>query len=211
METLNGKGNLSNASLKGKVAIVDFWATWCGPCKQSFPKFEELSKKHGDDVTILAISVDDEKAGVAEWAKENGATFPIAWDADHSIANRWGVKSMPTTYILDAEGKVRYVHAGFHDDEPAQIAKELTALLEESPSRGKGKGGEKERTEVASAAPPPAPAAAPSPKESTEEEPAAAPKDEEADPGAKKGGKPGAKGGKGKGGGKKGGKPRKKK
>lgn len=138
IQTINGKGKVSLESLKGKVAIVDFWATWCGPCKQSFPKYEELAKKHAGQLEIVGVSVDDEQNGVAQFAKETGATFAIGWDEGHTIANRWDVKSMPTAYILDATGKIRYVHAGFHDDEPEQIAKELTALLDES-SSSKGK------------------------------------------------------------------------
>lgn len=140
IQTLNGKGKISLDSLKGKVAIVDFWATWCGPCKQSFPKYEELAKKHAGQIEIVGVSVDDEQTGVADFAKETGATFAIGWDEGHTIANRWDVKSMPTAYILDATGTIRYVHAGFHDDEPDQIAKELTALLDESPSKGKSAG-----------------------------------------------------------------------
>jgi thiol-disulfide isomerase/thioredoxin len=132
IQTINGKGKISIESLKGKVAIIDFWATWCGPCKQSFPKYEELAKKHAGQLEIVGVSVDDEQNGVAQFAKETGATFAIGWDEGHSIANRWDVKSMPTAYILDATGTIRYVHAGFHDDEPEQIAKELTALLDES-------------------------------------------------------------------------------
>lgn len=131
IQTLNGKGNISLASLQGKVVVVDFWATWCGPCKQSFPKLEELSKKAGDKVEVVGISVDDEKKGVVEFAKENGATFAIGWDDGHTIASRWKVGTMPTTFIVDASGKVRYIHDGYHDGETILMAKELQALVDE--------------------------------------------------------------------------------
>lgn len=181
IQTINGKGKISNDSLKGKIAIVDFWATWCAPCKTSFPKLEELSKKHSGKVEIVGVSVDDEKNGVADFAKENGATFAIGWDEGHSIAERWKVKSMPTTVILDASGNVRHVHAGFHDDEPELIAKELTALLAEPAPAASPK------TEVASASSPSS-----SPSEEKKEE--AKKEEEEAPPPAappKKGGKKG--------------------
>jgi cytochrome c biogenesis protein CcmG, thiol:disulfide interchange protein DsbE len=195
IQTINGKGKISNDSLKGKVAIVDFWATWCAPCKTSFPKLEELSKKHSGKVEIVGVSVDDEKNGVADFAKENGATFAIGWDEGHSIAERWKVKSMPTTVILDASGNVRHVHAGFHDDEPELIAKELTALLAEPAPAASPK------TEVASASSPSS-----TPAEEKKEE--AKKEEEEAPPAAppKKGGK---KGGGKKGGAKPGGKKKK--
>jgi len=144
IQTVNGKGEVTLASLEGKVAIVDFWATWCGPCKQSFPKLEELAKQNSGKVQVVGISVDDKSDGVADFAKSNGATFPIGWDDGHAIANRWKVDSMPTTYILDGSGKVRYIHAGYHDGEADVIAKELATLTSE-PSSGKGK------TEVATA------------------------------------------------------------
>ncbi|MDB4938516.1 MAG: thioredoxin family protein [Labilithrix sp.] len=138
IQTVNGKGQVTRDSLQGKVAIVDFWATWCGPCKQSFPKLEELAKQNQGKVQVVGISVDDKSDGVADFAKSNGATFPIGWDDGHAIANRWKVDSMPTTYILDSSGTVRYIHAGYHDGEADAIAKELATLAAE-PASGKGK------------------------------------------------------------------------
>jgi peroxiredoxin len=138
MQTVNGKGSVTMESLKGKVAVIDFWATWCGPCKQSFPKLEELAKKYAGKVEVIGVSVDDSKDGVAEFAKEHGATFPIGWDDGHSIANRWKVGTMPTTYVVDSSGTVRYIHDGYHDGEAEKIGKELAELADE-PSGGGAK------------------------------------------------------------------------
>jgi thiol-disulfide isomerase/thioredoxin len=160
VQTLNGKGKISNESLSGKVAIVDFWATWCAPCKQSFPKLEEMAKKYAGKVEIVGVSVDDDKDGVAAWAKENGATFAIGWDDGHAIANRWKVGTMPTTYILDSSGTVRYIHDGYRPGEADEIQKELVALQSEPVSAPKGK----DKDATASADPPKdAPAAAADP------------------------------------------------
>lgn len=139
IQTVNGKGQITRDSLSGKVAIVDFWATWCGPCKQSFPKLEELAKQNQGKVQVVGISVDDKSDGVADFAKSNGATFAVGWDDGHAIANRWKVDSMPTTYILDGSGTVRYIHAGYHDGEADVIAKELATLAAEPPSAAKPK------------------------------------------------------------------------
>jgi cytochrome c biogenesis protein CcmG, thiol:disulfide interchange protein DsbE len=153
IQTLNGKGMVSNDSLSGKIAIVDFWATWCAPCKKSFPKLEELAKQNSSKVQVIGISVDDSQDGVADWAKAQGATFPIAWDEGHTVAKKWKVEKMPTTYILDGTGKVRFVHEAYHDGEGDVIGKELAQLSSE-PSTSKPK------TEVASSEPStPAPAA----------------------------------------------------
>jgi len=152
VQTVNGKGQVTRDSLSGKVAIVDFWATWCGPCKQSFPKLEELAKQNQGKVQVVGISVDDKSDGVADFAKSNGATFPIGWDDGHAIANRWKVDSMPTTYILDGSGTVRYIHAGYHDGEADVIAKELATLAAEPPSAGKAKSDDSSGSTAAAAA-----------------------------------------------------------
>src|SRR3954471_3110738 len=131
IQTRNGKGNVSLDSLSGKIAVVDFWATWCGPCKKSFPKLEELAKQNAGKVQVVGISGDDSKDGVADWAKAQGATFPIAWDDNHAIAKTWKVEKMPTTYILDGTGTVRFVHEAYHDGEGDVIGKELAQLSSE--------------------------------------------------------------------------------
>jgi thiol-disulfide isomerase/thioredoxin len=193
VQTVNGKGQITRDSLSGKVAIVDFWATWCGPCKQSFPKLEELAKQNQGKVQVVGISVDDKSDGVADFAKSNGATFPIGWDDGHTIANRWKVDSMPTTYILDTSGKVRFIHAGYHDGEADAIAKELATLTAEG-------GGGKSKSEVASSDPKPVD---PPPAKPVVEPPPAAASGDDAEPAAAtppkkvgKGGKGAGKGGK---------------
>ena len=196
LETLNGKGKITLESLQGKTVVVDFWATWCGPCKQSFPKLEELSKRMGDKVEIIGVSVDDEKKGVLEFAKENGATFAIGWDEGHAIAEKWKVGTMPTTFIVDGTGTVRFIHDGYHDGETKEMEKEIASIADDTANAKVAKNEEK-KPEEASEKPkdeekkddPPATSAASA--GSDEDKPEAAP------PPKKKGGK---KGGKGKGG-----------
>lgn len=129
IQTLNGQGDLTLDALSGKVVLVDFWATWCAPCKQSFPALEAMSKRHGTRLAIIGVSVNDDADGVAEFAKEMGTTFPVGWDKGHAIAERWNVSTMPSTFILDDKGTVRFVHAGYHDGEDATIDKEIEELV----------------------------------------------------------------------------------
>ncbi len=97
---------------------------------------KKLSKKYAGKVEVVGISCDDESKEVPDFAKSNGATFAIGWDEGHSIAKRWGVSSMPTTVLLDGTGKVRYVHAGYHEGEADAIGKELADLSSEPSAKG---------------------------------------------------------------------------
>ena len=128
--SLNGKGKIAFKSLSGKVAIVDFWATWCEPCKKSFPKLQELNVKYkASGLEIVAISEDDENQGIPEFGTTYGAKFPLLWDDGKAIAGKWQPKSMPATFIVDRKGVVRFVHLGYHDGEEAEIEKEVKSLL----------------------------------------------------------------------------------
>jgi cytochrome c biogenesis protein CcmG, thiol:disulfide interchange protein DsbE len=131
LDSLNGQGKL--AINPGKVTIVDFWATWCEPCKKSFPKYQELYVKYkASGLEIVAVSVDDEdkKSAIPDFAKTHGgAKFPVGWDEGHKIADKWKQGGMPSAYVIDKTGVIRHVHKGYHDGEDAEIEKEIKALL----------------------------------------------------------------------------------
>lgn len=127
---VNGKGKVSLKGVNGKVAIVDFWATWCEPCKKSFPKLQELNVKYkASGLEIIGISEDDENQGLTDFGTTYGAKFPLVWDDGKAIAGKWQPKSMPATFIVDRKGIVRFVHLGYHDGEEAEIEKEVKSLL----------------------------------------------------------------------------------
>ena len=115
----------------GKVVIVDFWATWCEPCKKSFPKLQELYVKYkASGLEIAAISVDDEKKDILSFAKAHGgAKFPIGWDKGKQVAGAWKPESMPTTFIVDKGGNIAHVHKGYHEGEIDEIEREIKALF----------------------------------------------------------------------------------
>ena len=134
-KTVSGGGTVSFRSLKGKVAIVDFWATWCEPCKKSFPKLEALSVKYKDNgLEVVGISEDDDKDPIPSFASDLGAQFPLIWDENKSIASKWQPKSMPSTFVVDRNGIVRFVHLGYHDGEEADIEREVKSLLQKGGS-----------------------------------------------------------------------------
>ena len=126
----NGKGKAGVASSKGKVLIVDFWATWCEPCKKSFPKLQELYTKYKGQLEIVAVSEDEENAGLKDFADSHGnAKFPIVFDEGKSIAGKWHPDKMPSTFIVDKSGVVKFVHLGYHDGEEADVEREVKGLL----------------------------------------------------------------------------------
>jgi cytochrome c biogenesis protein CcmG/thiol:disulfide interchange protein DsbE len=130
LDSTNGKGKVSMAGLGGKVVIVDFWATWCEPCRKSFPKLQALSSKYrSSGLVVVGFSEDDDKGGIPEFANSLGADFPLVWDADKAVAGRWQPGSMPSTFIVDRKGLVRFIHRGYHDGEEVDIDREVKSLL----------------------------------------------------------------------------------
>ena len=117
------------AALRGKLVMVDFWATWCEPCRVSFPKYEGLAKKYGERLAVVGISEDDAPDGIAAFARETGATFLLAWDSDKTVADAYGPTAMPTTYLIDANGLVRYVHPGFHTGDEVILESKIEGIL----------------------------------------------------------------------------------
>jgi thiol-disulfide isomerase/thioredoxin len=102
-------------SLKGKVVIVDFWASWCGPCKESFPAMNDLQKKYGDKgLVIIAVNEDEERSDMQDFLKGNQATFVVVRDAKQKLVAQAGVKTMPSSFVIDGTGQVRFAHNGFH-------------------------------------------------------------------------------------------------
>ena len=126
------KGSVALKSLRGKVVLVDFWGTFCAPCKQSFPRLQDLNTKYAaSGLTIVGISEDesDDKDKIPGFAGTYGAKFALGWDEDKSIAHSYKPPTMPSSFIIDRKGVVRYAHVGYHDGEELEIEKEVKELL----------------------------------------------------------------------------------
>ena len=126
------RGVVSMRELRGKVVVLDFWGTYCGPCKASFPKLQGLNAKYSSSgLHVLGISEDepDDQAKIATFATTYGAKFPIAWDRDKAIARVYKPETMPSTFVIDRKGVVRYTHVGYRDGDEVEIEREVQELL----------------------------------------------------------------------------------
>lgn len=122
-------------SLKGKVIIVDFWASWCGPCAESFPVLDELQKKYQDQgLVIVAVSVDDKADKMTTFLKKHPVSFIIVRDAGQKLVTSAAPETMPTSFIIDRAGKVRFIHNGFHGTATRKAyVEQIESLLKATP------------------------------------------------------------------------------
>ncbi len=120
----------SLAAHQGKVVIVDFWATWCKPCKQSFPAYQQLVDQAGGGLTVLAASQDDSDDGLRAFRSETGVRFPIVWDEGRALAKSYDPPTMPTAFVVDRSGIVRFVHVGYRAGDEQTLEQEVRSLAQ---------------------------------------------------------------------------------
>lgn len=118
---------------RGKVVYVDFWASWCLPCARSFPFMEVLQRDFAEKgLQVIAINVDEDPADAAGFLRRHPARFGVGADSTGRCPLAYGVMGMPSSYIVDRRGVVRYVHVGFRSSAAEQIRKQVELLLAES-------------------------------------------------------------------------------
>jgi thiol-disulfide isomerase/thioredoxin len=99
---------------KGKIVIVDFWASWCGPCKASFPVMEQLHKDYGSKgLVLIGVNVDENATAMDDFLKKHPVSFAIVHDAAKKLVATANIATMPTSFVLDGERRVRFMHSGF--------------------------------------------------------------------------------------------------
>jgi len=121
----------SAPELEGKVVLIDFWASWCGPCRHSFPLMEALREEYAsDDFEILAISVDGTEGNYERFRKRLDPSFTTLWDSQQQLVATAGIQAMPTSFLVDRSGTIRFAHQGFHKGETdQQLRSEIQSLL----------------------------------------------------------------------------------
>ncbi len=98
---------------RGKVVYLDFWASWCGPCRQSFPWMNQMQKKYGQDLVVIGINVGENRKDTVHFIQKYSPIFTIAYDSVGKIANLYGVKAMPSAFVIGRNGDIITTHKGF--------------------------------------------------------------------------------------------------
>lgn len=121
------------ANMTGKVLLVDFWASWCTPCKASFPTLNALQVKYASSgLIVLAINIDDKESAMKNFLADNPVSFTVVRDAGKKAVANAAVETMPSSFLIDRSGKVRFLHSGFHGEKTADLyAREIELLLKE--------------------------------------------------------------------------------
>lgn len=128
----NGEGRLTLADLRGKVTYIDFWASWCGPCRLSLPALNSLQHAFApEDFAVIAVSVDVVEEDALDFLARYPVTYPVLIDTEGSVAKAFAVNGMPSGYLLDAQGVVHEVHVGFKRGDEMAIADSIRELLEQ--------------------------------------------------------------------------------
>lgn len=117
--------------LQGKVVLVDFWASWCGPCKASFPALKEIHEKYASQgFVIVAVSIDESKDDMLGFLKKTAVPFVAVRDAKGTLAEKLDIQSIPTSFLLDRSGKILMVHSGYGGDSTKkEYIQEIEAAL----------------------------------------------------------------------------------
>jgi thiol-disulfide isomerase/thioredoxin len=116
--------------LRGKVVYVDFWASWCGPCRRSFPWMNDMQQKYGSKgFVVVGVNVDKKRADADKFLAQNPASFTIVFDESGATPSAYAVKGMPSSYLIDGNGNVIYVERGFVDEHKAGLEQRIAALV----------------------------------------------------------------------------------
>ncbi len=124
--------NMRLSEYRGDVVMINFWATWCGPCRQEMPLLDELYTRYQRvGFNLLGVNIDDDSAGAMKMIQELGVNFPVLFDSRKEVSKLYEVKAMPTTVLLDREGRVRHVHHGYKPGYEDKYLAEIRSLLRE--------------------------------------------------------------------------------
>lgn len=129
LDTLTGD-SFSLSATRGQPVILNFWATWCPPCRVEIPHFQEASTAYNGQVLIVGVDDGEPRAQVAPFAQEMGITYPVPLDSNSEVARRYRVNSLPTTFFIDADGVIQHIQIGLVNG--AMLAEQVERLIRDS-------------------------------------------------------------------------------
>ena len=125
-------GEVRLSELRGQVVMINFWATWCGPCRQEMPLLQQIHAKYEPlGFTMLGVNVEPDSVAAQNWLKGMPVTFPILFDRKSEVSSSFGVEAMPSSVLIDREGRVRHVHRGYKPGDEAVYADLVRGLVKE--------------------------------------------------------------------------------
>lgn len=131
LKTMRG-GNFKLSEHRGEVVMINFWASWCGPCRQEMPLLEDLYKRYKDGgFTLLGVNVEEDSSQAQKLLKEIRVTFPILYDSSNKVSALYKVEAMPSTIIVDRDGNMRYLHHGYLPGYEDEYQKQVRELIKE--------------------------------------------------------------------------------
>ncbi|WP_372862221.1 TlpA family protein disulfide reductase [Spongiibacter sp.] len=121
---------LDSRAYRGQVIYVDFWASWCGPCRLSLPQLNTLYRDFSEKgFAVIAVNVDAHRSEALKFLQRRPVDYPVVYDAKRELPALFGVKGMPTAFLLDRQGRVQHIHEGFRPGDAEQLRAMITQLL----------------------------------------------------------------------------------
>jgi peroxiredoxin len=131
LKSLEGS-NLRLKEQRGKVVLVNFWATWCAPCREEMPQLNKLFEKYrASGFNLLGVNVDEDSRNAAGIAGQLGVKFPVLLDSDKAVSKAYELSAMPSTMLIDRDGKLRFLHRGYRPGYELEYDKQIRNLLKE--------------------------------------------------------------------------------
>jgi cytochrome c biogenesis protein CcmG/thiol:disulfide interchange protein DsbE len=124
------QGEIELNKLQGQVVYLDFWASWCSPCRKSFPWMKAMQSRYGrDGLKVIAVNLDKKRELAERFLEELQAQFTVAFDPDGKVAEQYQLMGMPTSFLIDRQGKIHSTHVGFREPDKGRMEAEIEALL----------------------------------------------------------------------------------